>query len=385
MNSLQPIQAFPALDVRKIFSFCKQNDPVLSESITSYYSSGRAALFHALKSLDMPLESEVLLPAYNCGVEVEAALRAGFKVDFFGVNHELSLNIDQINEKIRSRTRVVVVAHYFGFPQDLTELKEICRKKEIVLIEDCAHALYSRTNEGNWVGIEGDMSLFSMRKTVFLPNGGALRLNNKRFASPAKGVGGFDWRLLKTMIRSILEKEYSGNGCTAAVSGTLLTLYSKYLSTVGTTGEATVGDDRWYYDEPLLGYDKNISMLSEIFLGSDDFTGIITSRRKNYSDLQKNLFAEFGEDFIFPELPEGTCPLCFPLNVKERDAVVARMISKGVVPYVFARRPHPLVNFGDFPEVAALSADVIGLPIHQQLAADEMRIVAGIFTNSLER
>ena len=80
MNHKKNIQAFPSLDMRNLFRLPVHRDPVLSGKRIRFYASGRAALFHTVKSLSLPTGSVVLLPAYNCGVEAEAVLRAGYKV-----------------------------------------------------------------------------------------------------------------------------------------------------------------------------------------------------------------------------------------------------------------------------------------------------------------
>jgi hypothetical protein len=50
-------------------------------------------------------------------------------------------------------------------------------RKKIFLIEDCAHALLS-SHKGQSLGSDGDISIFSLLKTLPVPNGGILLLNN---------------------------------------------------------------------------------------------------------------------------------------------------------------------------------------------------------------
>lgn len=378
------IQAFPSLDLRKKGRQSSDEDPVLEGQKTQLYASGRAALFHAVKSLNLLPGSVILLPSFNCGVEVEAVLRAGCKVDFFRIKDDLSMDVDDINEKICSSTKAIVVIHYFGFPQDLTELKVVCRRRDIVLLEDCAHALYSQNESGKWLGTEGDIGLFSMRKTFFMPNGGAVRLNRKGFVSPPKGKSFFNLDLLKVTIKSILEKEKTRGGIAADVSSALLALNEKNNSKTDSS-EVTGSDEskRWYYDVPSLGYENDISAISILCSGRDYYQEIIARRRKNYLLLKNFLDGHCGHDPVFAELPDGTCPLCLPLFVSQSDEVAAKMMKKGVVPYIFGRHPHPLVNADIFQEVTSLSGTIIGLPIHQQLADKDMENVADVFIHSL--
>ena len=61
------------------------------------------------------------------------------------------------------------------------------------------------------------------------------------------------------------------------------------------------------------------------------------------------------------------------------------MADNGVVPFVFARIPHPLLNEAEFPELKTLADEIIGLPIHQQLTGQDMAMVANALYQSLER
>lgn len=379
------IHAFPSLDMRKLSAGRTHGDPLLTGSGASFYASGRAALFHIVKSLNLPEESVILLPSYNCGVEVEAVLRAGCKVDFFRVKNNLLIDTDHLAGKISARTKAIVAAHYFGFPQDVAVLKELCAGRDLVLIEDCAHALYSRYGNGRWLGTEGDFGLFSMRKTVSMPNGGAALVNRKDLAPPGKGMKKTAPGLLKGIARSILENEAARSGITSRISWRLLALHEQRAATAcGTTPNATE-DPRWYYDVPMFDYQNDIALFSLFCVGRERFDDVIAARIRNYAALEQILKERLPCDFVFQNLPEGVCPLCLPLFVAERDTVADRMSGHGVVPFVFGRHPHPLVSAGEFPEITSLSDTIIGLPVHQQLALDDMELVADAFITSSGR
>lgn len=386
MNHQKTIQAFPSLDIRKLFTGRTHSDPVLASTSTRFYASGRAALFHAVKSLNCPPGCIILLPSFNCGVEVEAVLRAGCKADFYRIKNDLNIDADHIAGKISTKTKGIVVPHYFGFPQDVTGVKELCSSMDIALMEDCAHALYSQNSNGKWLGTDGDLGLFSMRKTVFLPNGGAVLVNGKGFAIPDKGKRCFRPELLKMLAKSIIENEADRNGIASGTSRWLLNTYSKYAATSDfSSGSGEAVDLGWYYDLPTLDYKDDMSAVSSFCAGKEPFGDIVAARRKNYAALEEILKKQFANDFAFPELSGGVCPLCFPLLVSHRDAVVSRMTARGVVPYVFGRCTHPRIDKREFPELEFLAGSVIGLPIHHQLAQEEMERVADAFTRSIER
>ena len=386
MSYAKLIQTFPSLDLKRVLSLSLDDDPVLNRESVRFYASGRAALFHIVKNLALPAGSTILLPSYHCGVEVEAVLRAGCKVEFYRVTRDLHVDLQHLCQKITATTRGVVIAHFYGFSQKLSEIKDLCCRRGIVLIEDCAHALYSQNQQGNWLGTEGDWGLFSMRKTVFMPNGGAVRVNRKGLALPDKGKNYFNLSLLKTTLRSVLEHQASKQGKIPDFSRWLLERHHRQSAqTDSSPGTGPDEDKRWYYDVPTLAYEHGISAVSLVCTCNEQFQTIIARRRKNYQALETLLQPRLGDRFVFPELPNGVCPLCFPLFVTQRDAVAASMADNGVVPFIFANLPHPLLDEGEFPELKTFADEIIGLPIHQQLTEQDMAVVADALFRSLER
>ncbi len=385
MKSHKPIQAFPALDLHQLFSASRDSDPLLSGDRVRRYASGRAGLFHIIKSLALSAGSIILLPDYHCGVEVEAILRAGCKVDFYRVETDLSIDLDNLSKKITANTRGILAVHFFGFPQELSDLRQICRRRDIVLIEDCAHALYSQDEQGCWLGTKADYGLFSMRKTVFMPNGGAVRVNRKGFVLPDKGKRYFDLSILKSTVKSALENETRKPGVLADVSQRLLDLYHHHTGISAAASDNPDDDQRWYYDVAAYGYEHDISAISLACASGMPFQNIIIQRRENYAALEKLLAPRFGGQFVFPALAPGVCPLCFPLFVDQRDELALRMTANNVLPFVFGRLPHPLLQEAVVPEPKALAGNIIGLPVHQQLTEQDMSVVAAALHNVMKR
>ncbi len=384
MESLKFIKSFPPFNKGLLLSGSIKKDPVLGIHNLYLYSSGRAALYYLIRLLHLKTPDVVLLPAYNCGVEVEAVLRAGSSVRFYEINKDLSVNYDSLANSICSNTRAIVLAHYFGFPQGMPVVEGICKDKGIYLIEDCAHSLYSKSKDGNWLGMRGDFAIFSMRKTFFLPNGGALLVNNKVGANPPRGKKYFHISLLKKTLRSLLENEQLKDGYIARLCRRIL---SRYEGPDTQAMDLSCGqhkmDNRWYYDESIFDYENDISGLSRLLIFKDDYQRIIDTRRRNYISLQRRLSVLPTSSFVFDDLPEGVCPLSFPLFVQNRDRLVARMIQNRIDPFVFARLPHPNTNIGNFKSSNYLSDHMITLPVHQLLSESDMERVANVFLASL--
>ncbi|CAG1010305.1 partial GDP-perosamine synthase, partial [Anaerolineae bacterium] len=143
-----------------------------------YYYSARYALAAAIGALNLSPDQSILMPSYNCWVEVEPVVRLGVKIDWYRVKTDFSLDEEDLVGRIGPETAAIFVIHYLGFPQRLAKIRKICTERGIVLIEDCAHALLS--NDGDVpLGSTGDMAIFSLRKTVPIPDGGCLLINDR--------------------------------------------------------------------------------------------------------------------------------------------------------------------------------------------------------------
>ena len=118
---------------------------------SSSFVSGRTAFLAILKSLGLEKNDEVLIQAFTCNAAVNPILWAGLKPVFVDIEKEtLNINPDDLEKKINSRSQVVIVQHTFGKPADLDRILEICKKNNLILIEDCAHALGAEYNDKNW-------------------------------------------------------------------------------------------------------------------------------------------------------------------------------------------------------------------------------------------
>jgi dTDP-4-amino-4,6-dideoxygalactose transaminase len=302
------------------------------------------------------------------------------------VNRDFSIDLDDLADRIGEHTRGIIVTHYFGFPQEMAEVKRLCARSGLLLIEDCAHALYSRSHSGHLLGTIGDFGIFSLYKIIALPNGGGLLVNNTGGALPPRGRKYFELSMVKSMIRSALEFETVRKGVGGLLAGWFLSMSRRSFSR--TSGGSLApnrerSDRRWYYDTAPQGYEHDISSLSMPFVGREAMERIVTLRRSNYQILEAKLADSGHENLRVPRLPDLCCPLCLPVAVPGRDKVWERMRARGVEPFVFGRFAHPLLDWDAFPDARFLADNLIGLPVQQQLASGHMQIIADAFRASL--
>lgn len=125
------------------------------------FNSGRSAFYAILKALNFPAESEVLMQAFTCNAVPNPVLWAGLKPVYVDCNkNDFNIDINDLKSKISNKNKVLVVQHTFGQPANMDEVSTITKENNLILIEDCAHALGSEFN-GQKVGTFGRASFFS--------------------------------------------------------------------------------------------------------------------------------------------------------------------------------------------------------------------------------
>src|SRR3954453_7517647 len=119
-------------------------------------SYGRMAFYYILKALDLPPGSEIVLPTLTFWVVPALAKVAGLKVVFADVDPAtFTMDPAALERAITPATRAVVPTHLYGLPCDMDAIMAIARRRDLRVIEDCAHAL-GATFDRRPVGTIGD-------------------------------------------------------------------------------------------------------------------------------------------------------------------------------------------------------------------------------------
>jgi dTDP-4-amino-4,6-dideoxygalactose transaminase len=153
-------------------------------------SFGRMAFYYLLKAFDFPAGSEIVVPALTFWVMPELARVAGLKVVFADVDpRTFTLDPESFARAITPNTRAVVPTHLYGLPCDMEPMLRIARDHQLVVIEDCAHAL-GATWRGQPVGTIGDAGIFSFQllKPLNTYGGGMAVVRDGAIASRVRGM-----------------------------------------------------------------------------------------------------------------------------------------------------------------------------------------------------
>jgi dTDP-4-amino-4,6-dideoxygalactose transaminase len=124
-------------------------------------ANGTDAIEIALEALNLPHDSEVIVPANTFIATSEAVTRAGHRVVFCDCDPEsYTVGEKQIQAKLTARTRAVIVVHLYGQPCDMNGIMKLAQERNLKVIEDCAQA-HGADVAGRRVGSIGALGTFS--------------------------------------------------------------------------------------------------------------------------------------------------------------------------------------------------------------------------------
>jgi perosamine synthetase len=134
-------------------------------------SSGTGAIHAALIALDLPVGSEVITTSVT-DVGVVLPIIYQNLIPVFADLDPTTFNLDprSVEAQITPRTSAVIAVHLAGNPCPLDELKQICDRAEIVLIEDCSQA-HGAEYKGDRVGGIGAVGVASLQQSKHISSG----------------------------------------------------------------------------------------------------------------------------------------------------------------------------------------------------------------------
>jgi perosamine synthetase len=140
-----------------------------SNAIT--FGTGRVALWAIMRALGIGEGDEVVVPGYTCVAVPNAVRFAGARPVYADID-PFTFNVTAAScaAVLSPRTRAMVVAHTYGLPAPMDELRELATARGVLLIEDAAHALGSEYG-GRPVGSMGHAAFFSTEHSKSISTG----------------------------------------------------------------------------------------------------------------------------------------------------------------------------------------------------------------------
>lgn len=229
-----------------------------------------------------------------------------------------SLNIDTglIERAISKKTKAIFLAHTLGNPYNLSEIKNLCSKYNLFLIEDSCDAL-GGTFDGKPIGSFGDLATLSFYPAhhITMGEGGAVMINNEELAKIAESIR--DW----------------GRDCYCA-PGKDNTCGKRFCQKLGDLPEGY--DHKYTYSH--MGYNLKITdMQASCGLAQLGKLGdFVSARRNNFSYLKDKIEPLADKLTLVEALPLANPSwFGFPMTVKgesgiKRDALVQFLNGRNI-------------------------------------------------------
>ncbi|WP_166416551.1 DegT/DnrJ/EryC1/StrS family aminotransferase [Cochlodiniinecator piscidefendens] len=138
-------------------------------------SSCSAALFLALKSLNLPRNAKVLIPAFTFAAVPSAVVHADCVPVLVEVGENYRIDITDFENKLTSDISAVLISHMRGHTSDMDAIIALCRDRNIPVVEDAAHSLGTLWHDQK-IGTLGKVGCFSFQsyKMINAGEGGIL-------------------------------------------------------------------------------------------------------------------------------------------------------------------------------------------------------------------
>lgn len=307
-------------------------------------SNGTAALHMAAMAAGIEKGDELITTPITFAASANCALYCGATPVFADINEKTyNIDPDSVEEHITSSTKAVVAVDYTGQAVELDRLQAICKKHNLVLIEDGAHSIGTKYN-GKGVGSIADMTTFSFHpvKTITGGEGGAVLTNSEEYyqkllLARSHGI---------TRTPELMEYEVDGP---------------------------------WYYEQVDLGYNYRLTDIQAgLIISQLDKLQMFSKRRKEIVARYNEAFADNDAIVVQEEIPESDTtrhlyilrlnPEKLTINRREFfDALAAENVCCNVhyIPvYYFPHYQRLGYKKGLCPKAEKLYDEMITLPLY---------------------
>jgi len=382
----------PRLTLGMLFPVKREKHPApVSGGRFHYLFWARNAIYHGLRALNVRAGENVLVPSYHCTSVVEPILQYGGEVKFYNVGLDLQPDLEDVRRKIDAKTRALLIIHYFGFPQPIVEIKQFCREQGLYLIEDCAHVLLGRTEDGIDLGTTGDISIFSWRKFLPVYDGGQLAINNPALKLDNRWDGGgplFTLKIAKNVFDKLMEDSSSHlMNSIGRLSRTSSTLFRRVAAATG-YDQSISAVNSYGLNFDLASSNLKMSGLSRYIMGNIDIADVAERRRRNYCALAAGVKSLVGVKALYPCLPKNTVPWVFPLLAYGMEHLHLELRKEGIPATNWSGVIHRNLPLAEFAGSQPLYDKIIFLPIHQSLRQSQLettlRVLAKILPKQIQ-
>lgn len=318
-------------------------------------NSATAALHLSCLALGIGEGDEVLVPAITFVSTAHAPAYCGATPVFVDVDPvTLNISVDDIRQKITSKTRAIIPVHFGGHPVCMDQIVQVAQENGLFIIEDAAHACgseYHGTKIGNLP--QTDMTCFSFQAVKNLPvgDGGMITTNRVELV-----------RLLNQLRWMGIDKSTWDR--TEEINEESIRTFSEY---------------GWYYEIHELGYKYHMNdIAATIGLLQLEKLEAANARRREIAEKYHESLEGVG-DIECPVLQKNTKSSWhnYVIKTSYRDQLNLKLKEKGIATGVhymplhlqpYYRRQKKIV----LPQAENVWTQLLTLPLYPELTEEEL-------------
>ncbi|MCH7561162.1 MAG: DegT/DnrJ/EryC1/StrS family aminotransferase [Thaumarchaeota archaeon] len=302
----------------------------LKSGFASMVNSGSSANLVALSALTNPefsrrikKNSEVITPVVTWATTVYPINNLNLKPKFVDIDLEnFCMKTDDLDEAVSSNTSLLLPVHLLGNVCDMSIIKEVATKKDLLIMEDCCEA-HGAEFKGKKVGTIGDIGTFSffLSHHITTIEGGMVVTNNESLHELSKALRAFGW------IRDLKRKDQ---------------LMKKYPEI----------DPRYMFTN--MGYNLRPTEIQGAFgihqiKKLEKFIKIRNENRRYWS----KKFSQYEDYFIITKQDPRTrsVDFCYPLTIKKNSPFSRESLLKYLQKKKIETRPIMTGNFLEQPVI----------------------------------
>lgn len=203
--------------------FVKEFEQKLSSTAGRKYgiavANGTAALEVAVQALGIGEGDEVIVPTFtiiSCSMAVTKVGAIPVLVD--SDLHTWNMKVDEIEAKITSKTKAIMIVHLYGLPVEVDKILALAKKYNLKVIEDAAE-MHGQTYYGKPCGSFGDISTFSFypNKHITTGEGGMVVTDDEELAERCRSLRNLCFRKDIRYVHDEISDNYRFTNLQAAV------------------------------------------------------------------------------------------------------------------------------------------------------------------------
>jgi dTDP-4-amino-4,6-dideoxygalactose transaminase len=304
-------------------------------------ANGTDAITLALKSLGIGSGDEVITAANTFIATAEAIVHAGARPVFVDNDPQIyTIDAEQIEAAITSRTKAIIPVHLYGQPADMDPIREMAQKHGLYVVEDAAQA-HGAEYKGHKAGSMGHVACFSFY--------------------PAKNLGAY------------------GDAGAVATNDDLIALTVRKLRDHGGIAK---------YEHDLVGYNSRLDTLqAAVLLVKLKYLDQWNQMRQSNAQIYHQLLSKIP-GIATPRVLEGLAHIyhlyVIRLEQGNRDELRQYLQDRGIQTGIHYPKPVHLTNAfahldyreGDFPVAEDGAKKVLSLPMYPELTREQIEYVA---------